>query len=639
MKYSIAFLSLCVYQLLTFEVSLAQEHQHDTSGKKVEPPKVFLDKSAKVVEYQLKRLSNAQLLSIEVKTDHSKYAPVFSTIATRPGMSSEQRETALKSLAEVTKKTLIQTLFEQLEKLSDSDREQLRVARELTVLLLSQPSNDLSATLANVSSKNPLVNQAAMAGLISSGRSDAAQKMASTDQALRINLLAAIPLVPNDSQRAAMRDYVIAQLSDDTPPNIRRQAIISFPSVGGDANDSFGRIAKLIAEPKLVDVAVQSLLKLDTSKVAPGLALDVATQLITKAEATPAAQRTTDQFIDLAQLVDRLLPRIEEQQSKSMRKRMQDIAVRVVRIKTVAEEMRYDVKHFVAAAGKPIQLILQNDDLMPHNLVVVQPGTLKEVALQAATMAPDAMTDGKQYVPAVPQVLFASKMIQSNKQERMTFTAPDTPGEYPFVCTYPNHWMRMYGVMIVVEDIDAYMQNPTEPKDPIGNNRSFVKNWKLSDFEGKLDSGLQGRSSEIGTRIFTEATCAQCHALAGKGGRVGPELAEVFKRHEQDAMSVLREIIDPSRKIDPKYASHSVLTLDGHVYSGVIVAEDEKTISLINNPDQPKPTVIQRSDIDEMIQSSKSIMPAALMDQFTMDEIFELLAYIKNSANGSNERK
>ena len=47
--------------------------------------------------------------------------------------------------------------------------------------------------------------------------------------------------------------------------------------------------------------------------------------------------------------------------------------------------MRYDVKYFVAAAGKPIQVILQNDDLMPHNLVVVKPGSLKEVALQAAT--------------------------------------------------------------------------------------------------------------------------------------------------------------------------------------------------------------------------------------------------------------
>ena len=104
-------------------------------------------------------------------------------------------------------------------------------------------------------------------------------------------------------------------------------------------------------------------------------------------------------------------------------------------------------------------------------------------------MAPDALTAGKQYVPAVEQVLFATKMVQAGKQERLTFDAPAVPGEYPFVCTYPNHWMRMYGVMVVVEDLDAFLQSPTEPKDPIGNNRSFVQNWKLSDFDGKLEAG------------------------------------------------------------------------------------------------------------------------------------------------------
>lgn len=117
--------------------------------------------------------------------------------------------------------------------------------------------------------------------------------------------------------------------------------------------------------------------------------------------------------------------------------------------------------------------------------------------------------------------------------------------------------------------------------------------------------------------------------VGDQGGRVGPDLAEVFKRHEENAMAVLREIMEPSHKIDPKYASHSVLTLDGQVFSGVIVSEDERSISLLSSPDQPKPNVIQRSEIDDMVQSPKSIMPSALLDQFTQDEIFELLAYIK----------
>ncbi len=629
------YLLLLLFHLLPSGLAYAQEHpEHSGATKKVEPPKVFLDKSARIVEYQLKRLSNAQLLMIEVATDHPKYVPVVAAIAARPGMSAEQREAAVQALAKLNGKSIAETVFEQLAKLTESDLEQRRVARELTDLLLRQTIDQLpiEALTKAVSNQKPLVCRAAMAALINSGQVTSAQKIAATEDNARVGFLAAASMVTPEDKRLALRAFVLESLQPRVAKEVRHQAALSLPSVGGEPNDNFAALAKLIDEPAMEEVAVQSLLRINSAKIEPALATLVATRLITTAEATPAAKRTTDRFIDAAQLLDRLLPRLAEQESKSMRRRMQDIAVRVVRIKTVAEEMRYDLKHFVAAAGKPIQVILQNEDLMPHNLVVVQPGTLKEVALQAATMAPDAMTDGKQYVPAVPQVLFATKMVQANKQDRLTFTAPEIPGEYPFVCTYPNHWMRMYGVMIVVADVDAYMQNPTEPKDPIGNNRTFVKNWKLGDFDGKLEGGMKGRNSEIGARIFTEATCAQCHLLGGKGGRVGPDLAEVFKRHKEDVQSVLREIIDPSHKIDPKYASHSVLTLDGQVYSGVIVAEDEKTISLLSNPDQPKPTVIQQKEIDEMVQSSKSIMPAALMDQFTMDEIFELLAYIRTSS-------
>ena len=117
-------------------------------------------------------------------------------------------------------------------------------------------------------------------------------------------------------------------------------------------------------------------------------------------------------------------------------------------------------------------------------------------------------------------------MVQSHQQARLTFTAPTEPGEYPYVCTFPRHWMRMYGVMVVVDDLDAWLQNPTEPKDPIGSNRSFVKAWSIDDFTADIANGLRGRTPEIGHRLFTEATCAQCHKVKGRGGAVGADDAD-----------------------------------------------------------------------------------------------------------------
>ena len=52
---------------------------------------------------------------------------------------------------------------------------------------------------------------------------------------------------------------------------------------------------------------------------------------------------------------------------------MSEVSVRVVRMKTIKEEMRYDVPYFAATANRPLQIVLQNDDLMPHNLVICKP--------------------------------------------------------------------------------------------------------------------------------------------------------------------------------------------------------------------------------------------------------------------------
>ncbi len=186
----------------------------------------------------------------------------------------------------------------------------------------------------------------------------------------------------------------------------------------------------------------------------------------------------------------------------------------------------------------------------------------------------------------------------------------------------------MYGVMIVVEDLDAWQKNPTKPKDPIGSNREFVKAWTMEDFQGELTSALEGRSPEIGAKLFKEATCAQCHPIKGVGGKVGPELGDVFKRWKGDRQGILREILDPSHRIEPKYAVQVVLTTDGLPLTGIVTAEDKDSISLLINPEAP-PSIIPRSQIEEMVKASKSMMPKALLDRFTKEEVLEILAFLE----------
>ena len=282
--------------------------------------------------------------------------------------------------------------------------------------------------------------------------------------------------------------------------------------------------------------------------------------------------------------------------------------------------------------GEPVQVILENDDLMPHNLVITAQGQLRAVALAGAALGTTPGLDGRLYVPDSSDVLFGSGMVNAGGRETLTFRAPSEPGEYPYVCTFPRHWTRMYGVMVVVPNLDEWQRNPAPPRDPLGNNRSFVRSWKMTDFSADtLPNSLRGRSPAIGARLFREATCLGCHKMNGEGGTVGPELTDVLKHLNGDHHVILREILEPSYRIDPKYAIKVVIDVDGKTTSGIVTAEDESSISILVNPEVPKPSVIRRDDIDEIISSTNSMMPKALLDRFTYDEIMEILSYITSA--------
>ena len=75
---------------------------------------------------------------------------------------------------------------------------------------------------------------------------------------------------------------------------------------------------------------------------------------------------------------------------------------------------------------------------------------------------------------------------------------------------------------------------------------------------------------------------------------------------------------------------HQILTADGRVVSGIILKDDDDNVTIMENPEAKDPTVIPQDVIDEMLPSKNSMMPKALMDQYTKDEIFEMMAYLES---------
>lgn len=121
-----------------------------------------------------------------------------------------------------------------------------------------------------------------------------------------------------------------------------------------------------------------------------------------------------------------------------------------ITIGTIKNEMKFDITEFVVETGKPVELIFENTDFMQHNLVIVQSGNKEKVGKAADQLATDPSGAEKNYIPEMPEVLFATAIVDPEEKVVLRFTAPTKPGNYPYICTFPGHWRIMQGVMKVV---------------------------------------------------------------------------------------------------------------------------------------------------------------------------------------------
>jgi azurin len=111
------------------------------------------------------------------------------------------------------------------------------------------------------------------------------------------------------------------------------------------------------------------------------------------------------------------------------------------------EGLKFSVTRLDVRPGARVRLTLENASDMPHNLVVVSPG--RADAVHEASMRLGIDGAAMQYVPRTRDVLFHTRLVDPGKRDTLTFRAPTTPGEYPFLCTFPGHGIVMRGVLRV----------------------------------------------------------------------------------------------------------------------------------------------------------------------------------------------
>jgi azurin len=121
----------------------------------------------------------------------------------------------------------------------------------------------------------------------------------------------------------------------------------------------------------------------------------------------------------------------------------------LIQLSTISGKMAYDKLVINIKAGSLVSIVFKNPDEMPHNVVIIKPGTTETVGKAADAMASRKDAYAKNFIPAIPEVLYSTPLVATGSSYRLDFTAPGKPGEYPFICTFPGHWRIMKGVIKV----------------------------------------------------------------------------------------------------------------------------------------------------------------------------------------------
>ncbi len=201
------------------------------------------------------------------------------------------------------------------------------------------------------------------------------------------------------------------------------------------------------------------------------------------------------------------------------------------------------------------------------------------------------------------------KRVRAATTERTTFWSPDELlAEHPLEAE------------LVLKDIGI---------DPDGfSNEELEKELLATDSAELARIAIASGNTERGKTLFDKsaAACFACHSPPSGTARLGPDLATMQAVLSPDEL--VDSILRPSKRIDREFAQVTVMTHDGKIHTGIRVSESDDGI-VLRNLAQPEPLTIPKADIDEVIESRTSIMPAGLAKQLKSREEFnDLMKYI-----------
>jgi putative heme-binding domain-containing protein len=146
----------------------------------------------------------------------------------------------------------------------------------------------------------------------------------------------------------------------------------------------------------------------------------------------------------------------------------------------------------------------------------------------------------------------------------------------------------------------------------------------ISDYRPALNLKADSARGEI---VFKKV-CSTCHRLENEGIEVGPDLLSALRNKAPETLLI--DILDPSREVDPRYLNYQIITKSGRVFTGMIASETASSLTL-RRAEKAEDTIL-RQQIDEIQATGKSVMPDGLEMQMSKQDLADLIGYLLSVA-------
>jgi putative membrane-bound dehydrogenase-like protein len=270
-------------------------------------------------------------------------------------------------------------------------------------------------------------------------------------------------------------------------------------------------------------------------------------------------------------------------------------------------------------------LLAANDpQLLPVLQSLLDAAMLRDVAISGLAQYDD---------PKTPSLLLR-KYQQLSPAEKRTALAT--------LCARPAYGLALLGAMAAKQIAPSDL--PADLVRQLKNHKNPELDALLTELWGtvratpadkaELMASMKRKLSEpastppdlsLGRAVFAR-TCQQCHALYGVGDKIGPDLTG---SNRSNIDYLLSNVVDPSAIMAKEYQPTIVVTMDGRVVTGIVAAEDDKSVTIRTATES---VILPKDEIEERELSDVSMMPEDQLKQFSDYETLSLFAYLSGAS-------